>query len=50
VIVVAGMSYAAAVESKGRDVLTGSSQVAVSSLKKAIERINDKTGGLSLAV
>jgi hypothetical protein len=49
-IVVAGMSYAAAVESKGRDVLTGSSQIAVSSLKKAIERINDKTGGLSLAV
>jgi hypothetical protein len=42
-IVVAGMSYAAAVESKGRDVLTGSSQTAVISLKKAIERINTKT-------
>jgi len=42
-IVVAGMSYAAAVESKGRDVLTGSSQTAVISLKKAIERINTRT-------
>jgi len=42
-IVVAGMEYAAAVESKGRDVLTGSSPAAVKSLKEAIERINQKT-------
>lgn len=42
-IVVAGMSYAAAVESRGRDVLTGSSQRAVINLKNAIERINSRT-------
>jgi hypothetical protein len=41
-IVVAGMDYAAAVESKGRDVLTGSSQAAVVSLKNAIQRINER--------
>jgi hypothetical protein len=41
-IVVAGMSYAAAVESKGRDVLTGSSQIAVISLKKAMDAISKK--------
>jgi hypothetical protein len=41
-IVVAGMHYAAAVESKGYDVLTGSSQTAVSSLKEAIETIQKK--------
>jgi hypothetical protein len=39
-IVVAGMSYAAAVEAKGLDVLTGSSQTAVTELKRAMERIN----------
>lgn len=38
-IVVAGMQYAAAVEAKGKDVLTGSSQVAVIELKRAMERI-----------
>jgi hypothetical protein len=41
-IVVAGMSYAAAVESKGKDVLTGSSQTAVVSLKNAMETISKK--------
>jgi len=41
-IVVAGMSYAAAVESKGYDVLTGSSQTAVKSLKDAMETIRRK--------
>jgi hypothetical protein len=39
-IVVAGMSYAAAVEAKGRDVLTGSSQIAVIELKAAMDRIS----------
>jgi hypothetical protein len=38
-IVVAGMSYAAAVEAHGRDVLTGSSQSAVIELKRVMERI-----------
>lgn len=38
-IVIAGMEYAAAVEAKGKDVLTGSSQVAVIELKRAMERI-----------
>ena len=38
-IVVSGMSYSAAVESRGRDVLTGSSQIAVIELKAAMERI-----------
>lgn len=37
-IVVAGMEYAAAVESKGLDVLTGSSIKAVASLKKHFKR------------
>jgi len=41
-IVVAGMSYAAAVESKGFDVLTGSSQTAVISLKEAMDKIRKK--------
>jgi len=38
-IVVAGASYAAVLESKGRDVLTGSSQQAKASLTKAIKEI-----------
>lgn len=41
-IVVAGMNYAAAVESKGRDVLTGSSKIATRNLKKAMETIQGK--------
>lgn len=41
-IVVAGMDYAAAVESKGYDVLTGSAPKAEAMLKKAIERIKNK--------
>lgn len=36
-IVVAGMNYAAAVESKGKDVLTGSSIKAKEQLKKALK-------------
>lgn len=43
-IVVAGMDYAAAVESKGYDVLTGSSKLAINGLRKAIERISKKRG------
>lgn len=35
-IVIAGMDYAAAVESKGKDVLTASSKIAEIELKKAI--------------
>ena len=41
-IVVAGMNYAAAVEAKGRDVLTGSSQAAIVSLKDAMKKIGKK--------
>ncbi len=41
-IVVAGMEYAAAVESKKKDVLTGSSQIAKKELKQAMERITKK--------
>ena len=41
-ICVAGMSYSSAVESKGFDVITGSSQAAVISLKESIERIRKK--------
>lgn len=37
-IVVAGMNYAASVESKGKDVLTGSSQTAVISLQRTMEK------------
>jgi hypothetical protein len=40
---VAGMDYAAAVEAKGFDVITASSQQAEISLKAAIERIKRKT-------
>lgn len=38
-IVVAGMDYAASVEARGKDVLTGSSQTAVISLKEAMQKI-----------
>ncbi len=41
-VVVAGMNYAAAVESKGFDVLTGSSQVAEQNLKKALKKIMNR--------
>jgi hypothetical protein len=41
-IVVAGMHYAAAVEAKGFDVITGSSQIAEKELKQGIERIRTK--------
>lgn len=40
---VAGMQYAAAVESKGFDVITGASQQAESMLRAAIIRIKNKT-------
>lgn len=40
---VAGMDYAAAVESKGKDVLTGSSIQAEADLKIALDRIKKKT-------
>lgn len=42
-IVVAGMEYAAAVESKGFDVLTGSSKLAAEQLKKAMADLAKKT-------
>lgn len=41
-IVVAGMGYAAAVESKGKDVITGSSLEAESLLKQSIENLKRK--------
>lgn len=41
-IVVAGMNYAAAVESKGKDVLTGSSLIAIRDLKKAFAEIQSQ--------
>lgn len=41
-ICVAGMDYAAAVESKGFDVITSSAMIAEQSLKKAIERLKGK--------
>lgn len=41
-IVVAGMEYAAAVESRGRDVLTASSKIAENDLKIAIQKISSK--------
>lgn len=45
-IVVAGMEYAAAVESKNYDVLTGSAPAAEAMLKKAMERIQRKSATL----
>lgn len=42
---VAGMDYAAAVESQGKDVLTGTSQLAEEILKKALKRIDEKING-----
>ncbi len=41
-IVVAGMGYAAAVESRGKDVITGSSLVAERMLKQALKRLKEK--------
>lgn len=43
-IVVAGMEYAAAVESKNFDVLTSSSLIAEAELKAAIKELNSKIG------
>jgi hypothetical protein len=43
-IVCAGMEYAAAVESKGYDVLTASGKVAEKSLRAAIKIVQGKTG------
>lgn len=43
-IVVAGMDYAAAVESKGRDVLSGSAPAATERLKKAMAALTRKIG------
>jgi hypothetical protein len=42
-ICVAGMNYAAYVEAKGYDVITGSSQIAKDELKRAFERLGLKT-------
>lgn len=44
-IVVAGMDYAAAVESRGKDVLTASSITAKNSLKAAMISISQKLSG-----
>jgi len=41
-ICIAGMEYAAAVESRGKDVITGSTIIAKEELKKAIKSIQDK--------
>ena len=41
----AGMEYAAAVESQGKEVITGSSQIVEENLKQSLNRINSKTGG-----
>lgn len=38
-LVVAGMKYAASVESRGKDVITGSSQTVESSLKEALRSV-----------
>jgi hypothetical protein len=46
-IVVAGMEYAAAVESRGKDVLTGSSQIARNDLKTALQAIDKKIGKIA---
>jgi hypothetical protein len=43
---VAGMDYAAAVESKGYDVITASSILAENSLTKAVKTIDSKAGAL----
>lgn len=45
-ICVAGMDYAAAVESKGYDVITSSSIAAENSLKMAVKNIESKAGTL----
>ena len=39
---IAGMHYASAVEAKGKDVITGSSLIAISELKAAMKRIREK--------
>lgn len=39
-VCVAGMEYAAAVESRGKDVITGSAQIIEGTLRKALKRIN----------
>lgn len=44
-IIVAGMDYAAAVESKGYDVITGSSNRAIGLLKDAIKKIAKNVRG-----
>ncbi len=41
-IVVAGMGYAASVESRGKDVITGSSLIAEDLLKQAIAKLKSK--------
>lgn len=46
-IVVAGMEYAAAVESKGFDVLSGSSKIAEQDLKLAMQQIKLKADKLT---
>lgn len=41
-LVVAGMEYAAAVESRGKDVISGSSLIAERDLKNSFKRLQDK--------
>lgn len=41
-IVVAGMNYAASVESRGLDVITGSSKIAEADLREAIKGLKEK--------
>lgn len=41
-VCVAGMEYAAAVEAKGRDVITGSSQIVEGWLKNALDNLKNK--------
>lgn len=41
-LVVAGMDYAAAVEAKSKDLLSGSSLIAITALKEAMQQISKK--------
>lgn len=45
-ICVAGMEYAAAVESKGYDVITGSSLIAITELKEGLAQLQNKASNL----
>lgn len=45
-ICVAGMDYAAAVEAKGYDVITGSSQIAIGDLKRSMAELRNKVNSM----